>query len=275
MNCKIKPIHWILIALILVEIVAVVLFCIPRSQSNEIPQMVELSTTYDKTQSGLCEIQTPIQEENNLSLDFVKASNPDETLHFNGTPFRMSMLHESFTEFQEMFKDSTKDDWNSYRDTAYSYTSDLLATDNNAFSYACSIASGWYNVTPSCFSRNAGIYAITLQSTSNHWNQVFEQYLYKFQDGTVADEIALPASVVINKHTYSAMVYMSRAADKVTMRFMFGETYIDDFTKQTVDIYIFDANAQNALAHTIIEAEFLASETEIAYRKVFNSGGSR
>lgn len=275
MKFKLKPVHWILIVLILVEVIAVILLCIPHKEPNDIPQMIKLSTTYPKTQNGLCEIQTSVQEESNLSLDFVKASNPDETLHFNGTPFRMSMLYESFDEFQDTFEDVTKEDWESYRDTAYSYTSDVLATPNEAFAYACSTASGWYNVNQSCFAENSGQYAVTLQSTTNHWNQVFEQYLYKFQDGTIANEIVLPASIVIDKFAHPAIIYMSRSEDNVTMRLMFGDKYLNDFAKQTIDIYIYDANAKYELAHTMIEAEFVASETEIAYRKIFNSGGSK
>ena len=272
MKLTLKPWHWCLIAVLIIEAILLGYFLWPKHTNNSAIKMAELSTTYNKNQYGLCDIISLNAAETCPSFTF-HAENSTTEYTFSGTPIELVDYYTSFSTFQEKYPDTKDAEWNAYKTIVHEYAVNGLTKENAAFQYAYSIATAWYNIQPEYIANNSGRYTITLTAKRAEWDVVFDKYLKLNADGNKMNEIALPASIVIKNVTYSALAYMNAGSDTVTLHIMFEDEFLRDLDQQFVDVYIFDTNATNVIAHTVIETSFMASTMEANYRRIIEFGG--
>lgn len=274
MKRALKPWHWCLIAILIIETILLGYFLWPKRTHNVAIEMAELSTTYSKNQYGLCDITSLNATEACPSFTFHAEDNTTEYT-FNGTPIEFVDYYTSLSAFQEKYPDAGDAEWNAYKTVAREYAINGLTKENAAFQYAYSIATAWYDIQPEYIGNNSGRYTITLTTKRAEWDAVFDKYLKLNADGNKMSEISLPASIVTKDVTYSALAYMNAGSDTVTLHIMFEDEYLRDLDQQVVDIYIFDTDATNTIAHTVIETSFMASTMEANYRRIIEFGGSK
>lgn len=277
---KLKPIHIILIVIVVIEII--VLGCIlgwkgTFAGSTHNP---ELLITYDADSNGRYSV---------LSL-FENMQEPDITFQYNGTEYvfdqniiNITSAYRSYDTFTSLQANATPEMWNAYKDAVSRHVAETLRQEHPVMTYIRNIASAWYNVPDSLLQSNQGFYTLNTYASIAQWESVFSQYRIQ-QNNSAANEMALGAIVKIDNIEYPAIAYMvitddgddknNATASEVTIHVVFGKDFLQDINAQDATITYLTPDGSQIAGYSEMKVQFFASPIESRYRELSLIGGT-
>ncbi len=261
---KLKPLHIILICIIIIECVLIGLHF--TSKENPISQsVVTLTPSYSMDNEKSHPLSSLLSDAECPTFKF--GNNENTLLEFNGSPVDFLTQYHEKPAFHETYPKATDEDWTAYRDAATGFAIQEQDTYNHTLEYARSVA-GWYNVNPELLRNNTGLYTITFTTSITEWNKAFEKCL---SQSAAKTELALGAAVRIDETDYEAAVYMVVDGSVVRYHVMFGTKFLSDFNAKDVKISIFTPDGTSVIAQTVIRTSHLADMMESRYRSILNT----
>ena len=276
----VKPIHIVLIAIVVIEIIA--LGCIlgwketfARSTHNP-----ELLITYDADSNGRYSV---------LSL-FENMQEPDITFQYNDTDYvfdqniiNITSAYRSYDTFTSLQENATPEMWHAYKDAVARNVAETLRQEHPVMTYIRNIASAWYNVPDSLLQSNQGFYTLNAYASITQWESVFSQYRIQ-QNNSAANEMALGAIVKIDDIEYPAIAYMvitddgddknNATASEVTIHVVFGDDFLNDVNAQDATITYLTPDGSQIAGYSEMKVQFFASPIESRYRELSIIGGT-
>lgn len=278
---KLKPIHIILIVLLLVEAIVLGVVLGKNHSSNTQPanKQTELLVTYEANKDGSY----------NLLSIFDAAEEPKITFTYNDTAYTFDHplvdIVESFRSYEEFAKiqeNATEEMWSAYTDAVSRHVAEALQTEHTVLGYIRDIAKTWYGVNHELLYNNNGFYTLNAFTTINQFEAIFAEYRIE-KDGAAASEMALGATVEIEGTKYPALVYMvitddgnsenNATANEVSVHVVFGDKFLDDISNKPVKIYYCSPDGSKYIGHSDMKVSFFANIVESKYRDMYTTGG--
>lgn len=267
---KLKPLHWILIAVLLVEIITCIWF-FTRPTNNVLPNDTELTLQCEQA-DGVYTLHSIFDEAEVTTFKFV--DNAQEYV-FDSNVVDMIEFYRNQESFSRFYPTASDTAWAAYKEAVETYLDEQVNQQHAGLEYIKSVATEWYQVESNTTFNNNGFYTIQTTTTLNEWLPLFEQYQLSGYDGTL-DEMALSAILRINDTQYPAMVYMRVMADsdttnndtapEVTISVLFGDSFIQDFSNSEATLYFLKPDGSEYFAHSTLQIAFHANLTENHYR---------
>jgi hypothetical protein len=277
---KLKPLHWVLIAILLIEaIVLGAMIGTNMTSQNTSPNKSELLVTYTSNEKGQYELLSIFAEENSEPISFKADGNTYTT---DKSISEITEAYRNFNQFEVLFPNATKGMWSEYKFAVDAYIDAKLKKEHPVMEYVRGIASKWYGVNHELLYNNSGFYTINTETTINAWESIFKSYQIK-ENNNAINEMALGATVVIDDISYNAIAYMvvsddgdaknNSTAKEVSVHIVFGDKFMKDITGSTAMVYYLNPDGTTYIGHSEIPIVFMADTVEARYRDLAIAGG--
>lgn len=274
---KLKPIHYILIIILIVEI-AICAWVLLRPTNSGLPNDTQLDITYENV-DNVYAISSIFNDAEITPFSF---ECDGQDFVFDGNVVDMVEMYKNKEAFAQYYQNATADAWVAYQTATSEYIEKQMETQHASLNYIQSIATQWYNVEPQTTLNNNGLYTIQAYSTLNEWVPLFSEYQINGYD-KILDEMALAAIVQIGEQQHHALVYMRVLADndpqnnetapEVSITVLFGDAIMNDFDNAETTIYFLRPDGSEYFAHSKLSLTFHANTTESYYRTLSNIVG--
>lgn len=278
---KFKPIHWILIVVLLIEACILGICLGTRNKSAAtVSTPAELLLTYDTNEDGSFTL---------LSL-FANADEPEITFQYGEKQYvydsplvELVDAYRQFEKFKTLEPTATEDLWIEFQEHVSTAINARTNQEHAAIEYIRNIASSGYNVPHEQLHNNMGYYTINATTTINNWNDIFADYIIKDDSGNVPTELAMGATVRIDETDHNAIVYTvvnsdsdtknNSTAPEVSVHILFGDYILDDINLSNATIYYLRPDGSEYFAHSDVKLHYLAAGNEARYRDILILGG--
>lgn len=282
---KFKPIHWILIAVFLIEVCTLGVWLGTRKTNNtsnpENPvKQTELLLAYDANEDGSFNL---------LSL-FANIDDPNITFKYDEKEYAYNIplieltdAYSSFEKYQALEQDATEELWVKFKEQVNIFTNQRANQEHAVIDYIRNVASSGYNVPHEQLYNNLGAYTINASTTINNWQAVFADYIIRDDHNNVTNELALGATVRIGDKDYNAILYTivnsdgdtnnDSTAPEVSVHILFGDNIISDIATSEATIYYLKPDGSEYFAHSNLKVAYTATGNEARYRDLLILGG--
>lgn len=277
---KLKPMHWILIAVLLVEAIVLGIWFGTRHQATEQPQQTELLLHYDANEDGSFSLLSLLANAEEPVLQFTYQ---DVEYTYDDALVVLVDAYKSFEKFQELEPQATQELWSVFQDQLTIATHQQTNKQHASIEYIRNIAKTVYEVPHEQLYNNQGVYTINTTTTINNWESVFKDYIIKDKNGVMVSEIALGATIRIGKTDYNAIVYTlvnadsdssnNSTAQEVSVHILFGDHILSDIPLSDATIYYLKPDGSSYFAHSDIKLTYMATNNEARYRDILILGG--
>lgn len=278
---KLKAIHWVLIAVLLIE--AVVLGIWFGTKDNQEPpsdvKPTELLLTYDANEDG---------SYNLLSL-LAAVEEPDIAFTFNDVEYKYDAslvelvdAYRSLGNYKKLQEDATEELWAEFQNQVMIATRKNTNKQHASIQYIRNIATN-YGIPHEHMYDNNGMYTINTTTTINNWEAIFADYIIKDENGAAVNELAMGATVRIGETDYNALVYTvvnpdgdannNSTAQEVSVHILFGVDILQDIATSDATIYYLKPDGSEYFAHSDIKVTYMATSNEARYRDLLSLGG--
>lgn len=282
---KLKPIHWILIATLLIE-ACILGIWVGRhlgddtSHPTNTSQLTELPLTYEINEDGSFSLLSMFSSVNKPDINF---QYNEQSYSYDISLVELVEAYQKFEKYQAIETDATEALWTEFKEHVSAAVSKRTNQEHAAIEYIRNIAASEYNVPHEQLYNNTGAYTINATTTINHWNTVFSDYLLQDDSGNVPNELALGATVQIDKNDYNALVYTvvnsdgddknNNTAPEVSVHILFGDHILSDIALSDATIYYLKPDGSEYFAHSDIKVTYMATGNEARYRDLLILGG--
>ena len=267
---KLKPIHYVLIGILILEIIACAWIFL-RPTPDTLPSDTELILTYERVDNAYA-ISSVFKDAEMSTFNFADAT---QELVFDGNVVDMVEMYQNIERFAQRYPNASAEAWTAYKTAAEEYLYQQMGQQHASFDYIKSVATKWYNVEPQTTLNNKGFYAMHATSTLNEWIPLFSEYQIEGYD-KILDEMALSAVLQIGETQHPALVYMRVVADgdttnndvaqEVSISILFGDTFLENLNATEATLYFMRPDGSEYFAHSNLTITFLADTIESYYR---------
>lgn len=277
---KLKPLHWILIAVLLVEAIVLGVWFGSRGETPQVEQQTELLLNYNANEDGSFSLLSLIATAEAPTLKFTYQ---DKEYTYDMSLIEMVEAYKSFDKFKEYEPEATNELWLEFQDQLTIATHRQTNKQHASIEYIRDIAKDGYGVPHEQLYDNRGMYTINAVTTINNWESVFKDYLVKGENGETVSELALGATVRIGDKDYNAIVYTmvnadedssnNSTAEEVSVHILFGDHILSDIDLSEATIYYLKPDGSAYFAHSNIKLTYMANSNEARYRDILILGG--
>lgn len=279
---QLKPIHWILIAVLLIE--AVVLGIWFGGRGIETPTTpttpTELLLNYNANEDGSFTLLSMLQNAEDIDVSFTHS---DHTYTYDTDLVTLTEAYRSLEKYQELEPDATEAVWQAFQECVSGEVNQHVNKQHASIEYIRNIAKSGYNVPHEQLYENRGLYTINATTTIDNWNAIFADYVLKDNNGNAVNELALGATIRIGETDYRAIVYTiihsdnddknNHSAQEVAVHILFGDHMLSDITLSDATIYYLKPDGSEYFAHSNLKVTYTASSNEARYRDILILGG--
>lgn len=279
---KFKPIHWILIVVLLVEACVLGVWFGTRNTSHpdDTTKQTELLLTYDANEDGSFSLLSLFANIAELNIAF---QHNDHEYTYNVSLVELVDAYSNFDKYKVMEKDATEELWTKFKEQVGIIANQRANQEHAAIEYIRNVASSGYNVPHEQLYNNLGAYTINASTTINNWQSVFSDYIVRDENNNVTNELALGATVRIKEQDYDAIVYTmvnsdgndnnNSTAPEVSVHILFGDHIISDIPTSDATIYYLKPDGSEYFAHSDVKLTYMATGNEARYRDLLILGG--
>ena len=279
---KLKPIHWILIAVILIEAIVLGVWFGGRSVENSPTPTTptELLLNYTANEDGSFTLLSMLQNAEDINVSFTYN---DKTYTYDTDLVTFTEAYQNFEKYQELEPDATKELWEEFQNYVSGEVNQHVNKQHASIEYIRNIAKSGYSVPHEQLYENRGLYTINATTTIDNWNAIFADYILTDEAGNTVNELALGATIRIGETDYRAMVYTiihsdndntnNHSAQEVAVHILFGDHMLSDITLSDATIYYLKPDGSEYFAHSKLKVTYTASSNEARYRDILILGG--
>ena len=277
---KLKPLHWILIAVLLVEAIVLGVWFGAKQNTNPTGSPDELKLTYEQNTDGSFTLLSLLNNASDIDVQF---SHADTEYSYDVDLVQVVDAYRDIEKYKAIEPNATEELWNAFKDAVSGAVNKQVNQQHASIEYIRNIAKSGYNVPHEQLYNNHGMYTINTTTTIDNWTSVFAPYILSDTEGKTVNELAMGATIRIGSTDYPAIVYTSLHPDEdknnndtapeVTVHILFGDHIISDIALSDATIYYLKPDGSEYFAHSNIKVTYMASGNEARYRDILIMGG--
>lgn len=277
---KLKPLHWILIAVLLVEAIVLGVWFGAKQNSKPTGSPDELKLTYEQNADGSFTLLSLLNNASDIDVQF---SHADTEYSYDVDLVQVVDAYRDIEKYKTIEPNATEELWNAFKDAVSGAVNQQVNQPHASIEYIRNIAKSGYNVPHEQLYNNHGMYTINTTTTIDNWTSVFAPYILTDTEGKTVNELAMGATIRIGNTDYPAIVYTSLHPDEdknnndtapeVTVHILFGDHIISDIALSDATIYYLTPDGSKYFAHSNIKVTYMASGNEARYRDILIMGG--
>ena len=277
---KLKPLHWILIAVLLVEAIVLGVWFGAKQNSKPTGSPDELKLTYEQNADGSFTLLSLLNNASDIDVQF---SHADTEYSYDVDLVQVVDAYRDIEKYKTIEPNATEELWNAFKDAVSGAVNQQVNQPHASIEYIRNIAKSGYNVPHEQLYNNHGMYTINTTTTIDNWTSVFAPYILTDTEGKTVNELAMGATIRIGSTDYPAIVYTSLHPDEdknnndtapeVTVHILFGDHIISDIALSDATIYYLKPDGSEYFAHSNIKVTYMASGNEARYRDILIMGG--
>lgn len=277
---KFKPIHIILVIVLLIESIVLGVTLAHRITPTDITtkDCVAIPVTYEANEDATYQVLSLFDKHEVPAFTFADDTN---TYNFTGDAAQFINYYQNEELFNAAYPDASPEAWTAYKSAVMQAARDATNTEHTQLQYVKKVANGWYGTPTNIMVDNLGYYTLNMSTTIASWATAFDGIL-PMSNGTQINELALPAIVRVGDdgEEYNAMIMMvinddgntanNASANEVHINVYFGAKLMKDFHNQPIHIYTMNGEGTQYLSYMKINASFTAQVMETRYRDILH-----